>query len=166
MKCYGVLCRVHIVTVMISVSREQLLKLLGVDAVNSVLGYILLGPIRMYNSSNWILVSEFAVPSASTPFGIRQIVHLLFSAFSCKKMFFFVGFLFPQAFGEMHPTNPKVVSDMTSLHHIHEAGILHNLGERAKLRNQRPYTFMVGGFLASARGYDYGSQSCSCSCLW
>lgn len=32
---------------------------------------------------------------------------------------------------------------MTALHHIHEAGILYNLGERAKLENQRPYTFMV-----------------------
>eukprot|EP00903_Cladosiphon_okamuranus_P011080 g10459.t1 len=45
-------------------------------------------------------------------------------------------------FGETHPHNPKVVSDMTSLHHIHEASILYNLGERAKLENQRPYTFM------------------------
>ncbi|CAM9430839.1 unnamed protein product, partial [Hapterophycus canaliculatus] len=43
---------------------------------------------------------------------------------------------------ETFPTNPKVVSDMTSLHHIHEAGILYNLAERSKLRNQRPYTFM------------------------
>lgn len=32
---------------------------------------------------------------------------------------------------------------MTALHHIHEAGILHNLGERSKLKDQRPYTFMV-----------------------
>lgn len=48
-----------------------------------------------------------------------------------------------QGFGETFPSNPKVVSDMTSLHHIHEAGIMYNLGERAKLRNQRPYTFMV-----------------------
>ncbi|CAM9169756.1 unnamed protein product [Laminaria digitata] len=31
---------------------------------------------------------------------------------------------------------------MTSLHNIHEAGILYNLGERSKLLNQRPYTFM------------------------
>ncbi|CAM9971674.1 unnamed protein product [Pylaiella littoralis] len=45
-------------------------------------------------------------------------------------------------FGEAHPHNPKVVADMTSLHHIHEAGILHNLGQRAELKNQRPYTFM------------------------
>eukprot|EP00752_Nemacystus_decipiens_P009380 g8383.t1 len=45
-------------------------------------------------------------------------------------------------FGETHPHNPKVVADMTSLHHIHEASILYNLGERAKLENQRPYTFM------------------------
>lgn len=48
-----------------------------------------------------------------------------------------------QGFGETYPPNPKVVSDMTSLHNINEAGILHNLGERSKLRNQRPYTFMV-----------------------
>eukprot|EP00752_Nemacystus_decipiens_P009414 g8417.t1 len=45
-------------------------------------------------------------------------------------------------FGETYPPNPKVVSDMTSLHHIHEAGILYNLAERSKLRDQRPYTFM------------------------
>ncbi len=32
---------------------------------------------------------------------------------------------------------------MTALHHIHEASILYNLGERAKLDFQRPYTFMV-----------------------
>lgn len=49
----------------------------------------------------------------------------------------------PQGFGETFPTNPKVAADMTALHHIHEAGILYNLGERSKLRNQRPYTFMV-----------------------
>lgn len=48
-----------------------------------------------------------------------------------------------QGFGETHPHNPKVVSDMTALHHIHEASILYNLGERAKLDDQRPYTFMV-----------------------
>ncbi|CAM9142326.1 unnamed protein product [Ectocarpus sp. 6 AP-2014] len=45
-------------------------------------------------------------------------------------------------FGETYPPNPKVVADMTSLHHIHEAGILHNLRERSKLQDQRPYTFM------------------------
>ncbi|CAM9101018.1 unnamed protein product, partial [Hapterophycus canaliculatus] len=45
-------------------------------------------------------------------------------------------------FGEAFPPNPKVVADMTALHHIHEAGILHNLGERSKLKGQRPYTFM------------------------
>lgn len=48
-----------------------------------------------------------------------------------------------KGFGEAHPQNPKVVSDMTALHHIHEAGILYNLGERSKLKDQRPYTFMV-----------------------
>ncbi|CAN0392281.1 unnamed protein product, partial [Hapterophycus canaliculatus] len=47
-----------------------------------------------------------------------------------------------QGFGEAHPHNPKVVSDMTALHHIHEAGILHNLGQRAQVKDQRPYTFM------------------------
>lgn len=46
-----------------------------------------------------------------------------------------------QGFGETYPHNPKVVADMTALHHIHEAGILHNLGKRAK--EQKPYTFMV-----------------------
>lgn len=48
-----------------------------------------------------------------------------------------------QGFGETHPHNPKVVSDMTALHHIHEASILYNLGQRSKLDIQRPYTFMV-----------------------
>lgn len=48
-----------------------------------------------------------------------------------------------QGFGEALPKNPKVVADMTALHHIHEAGILYNLGERSKLKDQRPYTFMV-----------------------
>lgn len=32
---------------------------------------------------------------------------------------------------------------MTALHHIHEPGILYNLGERSKIDNQKPYTFMV-----------------------
>jgi len=32
---------------------------------------------------------------------------------------------------------------MTALHHINEAAILYNLGERSKLKDQRPYTFMV-----------------------
>ncbi|CAM9621035.1 unnamed protein product, partial [Ectocarpus sp. 13 AM-2016] len=45
-------------------------------------------------------------------------------------------------FGEAHPHNPKVVADMTSLHHIHEAGILHNLGQRAHIKDQKAYTFM------------------------
>lgn len=55
-----------------------------------------------------------------------------------------------QGFGETYPHNPKVVADMTALHHIHEAGILHNLGRRAK--DQKPYTFMVG----AARGAAFG----------
>lgn len=45
-------------------------------------------------------------------------------------------------FGETYPHNPKVVSDMTALHHIHEPGLLYNLGQRARLDNQTPYTFM------------------------
>lgn len=40
---------------------------------------------------------------------------------------------------------------MTSLHHIHEAGILYNLGERSKLRDQRPYTFMVSFYFSIDR---------------
>lgn len=48
-----------------------------------------------------------------------------------------------QGFGETYLHNPKIVSDMTALHYIHEAGILYNLGRRAVLDNQRPYTFMV-----------------------
>lgn len=58
--------------------------------------------------------------------------------------------VFAQGFGEAHPQNPKVVSDMTALHYIHEAGILHNLRERSKLSNQRPYSFMVS-FLCHAQ---------------
>lgn len=59
----------------------------------------------------------------------------------------------PQGFGEAHTANPKVVSDMTSLHHIHEAGILYNLRERSKLEGQRPYTFMVS-FIRPTFGVD------------
>lgn len=39
---------------------------------------------------------------------------------------------------------------MTALHHIHEAGILHNLGQRAQVKDQRPYTFMVSNESPSA----------------
>lgn len=42
---------------------------------------------------------------------------------------------------------------MTSLHHIHEAGILYNLGERSNLEDQRPYTFMVS-FIRPTLGVD------------
>lgn len=52
-----------------------------------------------------------------------------------------------QGFGETHPHNPKVVSDMTALHHIHEASILYNLRIRSAIDNQRPYTFMVRGWM-------------------
>mmetsp|Transcript_10617 Transcript_10617/g.19713 ORF Transcript_10617/g.19713 Transcript_10617/m.19713 type:complete len:1963 (-) Transcript_10617:129-6017(-) len=38
--------------------------------------------------------------------------------------------------------NPRVVGDMASLMHLHEAGILHNLCERANPQNQHPYTYV------------------------
>lgn len=38
--------------------------------------------------------------------------------------------------------NPRVVGDMASLLHLHEAGILHNLSERASPQNQHPYTYV------------------------
>lgn len=43
----------------------------------------------------------------------------------------------------MLPKNHGVVADMTGLHHIHEAGILHNLKERSRPWRQTPYTWMV-----------------------
>lgn len=64
-----------------------------------------------------------------------------------------------QGFAEAFPPNPKVVADMTALHHIHEAGILHNLGERSKLNGQRPYTFMVS-FAGTARCSVVHMQQC------
>lgn len=45
-------------------------------------------------------------------------------------------------FHEIYPANPRVCADMTSLYHIHEAGILHNLEERMKPEDTHPYTFM------------------------
>ncbi|CAM9895317.1 unnamed protein product, partial [Ectocarpus sp. 12 AP-2014] len=42
----------------------------------------------------------------------------------------------------MLPKNHSVVADMTALHHIHEAGILHNLKERSRPWRQTPYTWM------------------------
>lgn len=38
--------------------------------------------------------------------------------------------------------NPRVVGDMASLMHLHEAGILHNLSERANPQHQHPYTYV------------------------
>lgn len=46
------------------------------------------------------------------------------------------------------PLNPRVTNDMTSLYYIHEAGVLYNLEERAKLDDQRPYTFMANVLIA------------------
>jgi myosin heavy subunit len=50
--------------------------------------------------------------------------------------------VFLQGFADVFPQNPKVVADMTALFHIHEPGILHNLRERAKIEDQKPYNFM------------------------
>ena len=46
------------------------------------------------------------------------------------------------------PLNPRVTDDMTALYYIHEAGVLHNLEERSKLDNPRPYTFMANVLIA------------------
>lgn len=48
-----------------------------------------------------------------------------------------------QGFSDVHPHNPKLVPDMTALHYIHEAGMLHNLRQRANFDDQISYTFMV-----------------------
>jgi myosin heavy subunit len=44
---------------------------------------------------------------------------------------------------ELFPHDPRVVDDMTSLYNIHEAAILHNLQERSKLEDQKPYTYIA-----------------------
>ena len=46
------------------------------------------------------------------------------------------------------PMNPRVVDDMTSLLHLHEAGILHNLSERSKPQNHHPYTYIANVLIA------------------
>ena len=46
------------------------------------------------------------------------------------------------------PVNPYAVDDMTSLHHLHEAGILANLAERSKLTHQTPYTYVANVLIA------------------
>ena len=43
--------------------------------------------------------------------------------------------------------NPEVVSDMTSLRHLHLPGILHNLRERSLV--DIPYTFLGGNVLVA-----------------
>lgn len=40
------------------------------------------------------------------------------------------------------PVNPTVVDDITSLHFIHEAGILFNLNQRSKSNPPKPYTLV------------------------
>jgi len=47
-----------------------------------------------------------------------------------------------------YPVNPCAVDDMTSLHHLHEAGILSNLEERSRLHNQLPYTYVANVLIA------------------
>ena len=47
-----------------------------------------------------------------------------------------------------HPINPQIgVDDMTSLHHIHEPGILYNLKTRY-LQQNAPYTYMASALIA------------------
>lgn len=49
-------------------------------------------------------------------------------------------------FQETHRHNPHVVPDMTSLHYLHEASILYNLGVRAA--EHKPYTYMGSVLIA------------------
>ena len=51
-------------------------------------------------------------------------------------------------FEDAHRVNPTWVPDMTSLPHIHEPGILHNLSERDAAK--RPYTYMGTGAMQSS----------------
>ena len=41
------------------------------------------------------------------------------------------------------PINPVTVADMATLPHIHEAGVLSNLKERAKVQLNSPYTYIA-----------------------
>jgi myosin heavy subunit len=50
--------------------------------------------------------------------------------------------------GPFFAINTGVVDDMTSLPHLHEAGILHNLEERSKLQHQNPYTYVSNVLVA------------------
>jgi myosin heavy subunit len=43
---------------------------------------------------------------------------------------------------ELFSHDERVVDDMTSLANIHEAAILHNIEQRSKLDDQRPYTYI------------------------
>jgi myosin heavy subunit len=50
---------------------------------------------------------------------------------------------------ELRRKNPQTgVDDMTSLHYLHEPGLLHNVEQRAALANQRPYTFCASVLIA------------------
>jgi len=47
----------------------------------------------------------------------------------------------------LYRLNPTIMPDMTSLHHIHEPGILYNLKGRFLTQNL-PYTFMASAMIA------------------
>jgi myosin heavy subunit len=49
---------------------------------------------------------------------------------------------------ELHGYNPNVVDDLTGLRHINEPAILHNLHERSKQDNLRPYTYISSVLIA------------------
>jgi myosin heavy subunit len=51
-------------------------------------------------------------------------------------------------YDDMHRTNPRVVDDMTSLHEMHEPGILANLEARMALDPPMPYTFVANVLIA------------------
>jgi myosin heavy subunit len=44
---------------------------------------------------------------------------------------------------ELFPHDERVVDDMTALAYIHEAAILHNIEQRSKLDDQKPYTHIA-----------------------
>lgn len=48
----------------------------------------------------------------------------------------------------MYRTNPRVVDDMTSLHEMHEPGILANLSARCGLEPPMPYTYVANVLIA------------------
>lgn len=49
---------------------------------------------------------------------------------------------------DLHTANPRTADDMTSLYHIHEPGVLHNLRVRADISEPHPYTFVANVLIA------------------